>query len=162
VRQLGQTEVENLDSPVVRNEEILGLQVAVDDPLLVRGGEALRGLARVVDRRAQRQLSAGEGRTKRFPLEKLRDDIGRSRVRSDVVDGRDVGVIENARRFRLLLEPAQAIRVSRERLRQDFDRDLARQARVPRAVDLAHSTGTERRQNFVGAEAGARGERHRR
>ena len=39
-RQLRQAEVEDLDAPVPRDEEVLGLQVAVDDPLLVRGGQA--------------------------------------------------------------------------------------------------------------------------
>ena len=36
LRQLGQAEVEDLDAAVLRDEEVLGLQVPVDDPLLVR------------------------------------------------------------------------------------------------------------------------------
>ena len=42
--QLGQAEVEDLDVPVLRDKDVLGLDVAVDDPLLVRRGEALRDL----------------------------------------------------------------------------------------------------------------------
>ena len=43
-RELRQAEVEDLDPPVGGEEEVLGLEVAVDDPLLVGGGEALGGL----------------------------------------------------------------------------------------------------------------------
>ena len=50
LRQLRQAEVEDLDAAVGGDEEVLGLQVAVDDPLVVRRGEALRDLERVVDR----------------------------------------------------------------------------------------------------------------
>jgi len=35
--------------PVLRDEDVLGLDVAVNDPLLVRRGEAMRDLDRVVD-----------------------------------------------------------------------------------------------------------------
>ena len=50
LRQLRQPEVEDLDAAVLRDEEVLGLQVPVDDALVVRGGETLRDLDGVVDR----------------------------------------------------------------------------------------------------------------
>src|SRR5262249_41077098 len=65
VRELGQTEVEDLDPPVSRDEQVLGLQIAMDDPLLVRGGEALRDLDRVVDGRPRREPSAPPARAAR-------------------------------------------------------------------------------------------------
>ena len=45
---LRQAEVEDLDVAVSRDEEVLGLQVPVDDALLVGGGEAPGDLERVV------------------------------------------------------------------------------------------------------------------
>ena len=42
--ELGEAEVEDLDAPVRGEEEVLGLEVAVDDALAVCGGEALGGL----------------------------------------------------------------------------------------------------------------------
>ena len=49
VRQLREAEVEDLDPAVLRDEEVLGLQVPMDDPLLVGGGEAVGDLQRVVE-----------------------------------------------------------------------------------------------------------------
>lgn len=40
-----EVEVEELGVAVLREEDFLGLEVSVDDPLLVRGGEAFGGLA---------------------------------------------------------------------------------------------------------------------
>ena len=60
VRELREAEVEDLHAAVVRDEDVLGLQVPVDDPLLVRGREAVDDLERVVDRLARRELAAGE------------------------------------------------------------------------------------------------------
>src|SRR5207302_9232032 len=62
--------------------------------------------------------------------------------------------------LRLLLEPAEALRVLRKRRRQHLDRHLAPEARIARAIHLAHPTGAEGRQDLVGAEARAGGERH--
>ena len=39
-----QTEVEDLDAVVVRDQQVLGLQIAMDDAFLVRGSESLRDL----------------------------------------------------------------------------------------------------------------------
>ena len=72
VRQLRQAEVEDLHAAVVRDEDVLGLEVAVDDPLLVRGGEAVGDLERVVDRAARREPAAREDRAQGLPFEQLR------------------------------------------------------------------------------------------
>jgi hypothetical protein len=46
-------------------------------------------------------------------------------------------MIERGGRTRLLLKAPQAIGVARECRRQDFDRDVAIQSRIARAIDLA-------------------------
>ena len=55
---------------------------------------------------------------------------------------------------------ASESRVVGEVLRQHLDRDVALEARVARAVDLAHAAGAERRQDLVRAEAVAGREAH--
>ena len=65
-------------------------------------------------------------------------------------------MVEGAGRARLLLEAPQAVRHRCEkRGRQDLDRDLAAQARVAGAVDLAHAARAEGGEDLVGPEAGA-------
>ena len=109
----------------------------------------------VVDRLARRELPARERRAQRLALEQFLDDVGRALLRPDVVDGGDVGVVQDPRGPRLLLEPAQPVGVGGEGRRQDLDRDLAPQPRVPRPIDLAHPPRAERRESRRGP-AGSR------
>ncbi len=96
-RELGQAEVEDLDAAVVRHEDVLGLEIAVDDALLVRGAEAAGDLERVVDGLARRDRAAGELLAQGRSLEQLRDDVRRAVVRADVVDRHDVRMVEARR-----------------------------------------------------------------
>ena len=152
LRQLGQAEVEDLDAAVLRDEEVLGLQVPVDDAFLVRGREAMRDLRRVVDRLALREPAAGEDGAQRLAFEELLDDVRRAVHLPDVVDGGDVGVVEDPGGLGLLLEAAQAVGIGGEGRRQHLDRDLARKPRVLRPIDLAHPPGADLAEDLVGAE----------
>src|SRR6266540_1086300 len=70
--ELGQAEVEDLHPSVGGDEEVLGLQVAVHDPLLVRHGERRGDLDGVVDRLPQRQRRrhhVADGVAQRLPFE---------------------------------------------------------------------------------------------
>jgi hypothetical protein len=69
----GEAEVEDLHPPVVRQEQVLGLEVAVDDPLVVRGGKTPRHLRGVLRDRAHRERAAVEPRVQGLPFEQLRD-----------------------------------------------------------------------------------------
>jgi hypothetical protein len=57
--------------------------------------------------------------------------------------------------FGFALKTREPIGVSRDRWRQDLDRDLAFQLGVGRAKHLPHPAFAERRGDFVDAEAGA-------
>jgi hypothetical protein len=48
-------------------------------------------------------------------------------------------MVERCEYFRLTLEPAYALLITRELLRQNFDRHFTFELRVPRAIDLAHA-----------------------
>ena len=73
-----------LTRPSFGDEEVLGLQIPMDDPLLVRRREALRDLKSEVDRLARRESARGELGPKSFAFEQLLDDIGSALVRTDV------------------------------------------------------------------------------
>src|SRR4029453_17074408 len=106
--------------------------------------------------------ASDELRAQGLALQELLHDVGRAvaRVRSDVVDDGDVGVIQDARGPSLLLEALEAIRVAREGGREYLDGDVAAQARIFRPVHLAHSPRADRRDDLVGSEPASRGERH--
>ncbi len=158
--QLCQAEVEDLDAAVPGDEDVLGLQVPVDDALLVGRGEPGGDLRGVFHGSPRREGSARELGAQRLAFEQLLDDVGRAFVLTDVVDRRDVRVVENAGGFRFLLEAAKAIRVLREGCRQHLDRDLAPEPRIPRPIDLAHTPRADRAEDLVGAELGSARERH--
>src|SRR5215510_13398999 len=48
--EFSQTEIEYLRSPVVRDEQVLRLQVPMNDAFGMRGGQSLGDLPRVIDR----------------------------------------------------------------------------------------------------------------
>ena len=57
----------------------------------------------------------------------------------ETVDVRDVRMIQRGQHLRFALESREPVGISRERLGQDLDRDVAIQPRVARAIDLAHA-----------------------
>ena len=161
-RRLRQSEVENLDAAVLGQEEVLGLQIAMNDPPGMRRGEARCDLRRVLDGLARRHRPAVQPRAERLPFEELHHDIhdgrnrrGRGSVRADVVDGDDAGRVEGGCGSRLPLQPRHALRITCEQRGQHLDRDVAVQPRIARFVDFAHPAGSEVPEDFVRTETGA-------
>ena len=142
---LRQPEVEDLEMAVSRNEEVLGLQVPVDDALLMGGGESLRDLQCVVHGLLLRNLAGVELSAQRLPFQKLHDGVGDPVLVSEVVDREDVLMGEGRDRLRLALEPGQRVGIRCDGLGQDLDRDVAIQLLVPRPIDLPHPARTEGR-----------------
>ena len=144
-QRLRQAEVEHLDLALRRELHVGGLQVPVHDPLLVRGLERVRDLARDRERLVDRHRAGRDPLRQRLALDELEHE------RLDVagllqpVDRRDVRVVQRRQDLRLALEPRQPLRVLRHRLRQHLDRDVAVELRVPRPVHLSHPARAERR-----------------
>ena len=80
LRQFRQAEIQNLHPPLFRDEKILGLQVPMDDSLVVRRAQAVGDLDGVVDCLARREAAAGELRAQSLALQELLDDVGRAVV----------------------------------------------------------------------------------
>ena len=137
---------------VSRDEEILGLQVAMDDALAVRRGETPRNLERVVDSLLLRDRTGVELSAQRLSLEKLHHRVRDPCLRAEVEDGQDVRMGKRRDRFRLALEASQRVGIGGDGLREDLDRDVPVQLVIPRAVDLPHATSADRREDLVSAE----------
>ena len=74
------------------------------------------------------------------------------------MDVRDVRVVQRREGLGFACEPSQPIGIVRKRVRQDFERDIAIQLRIARAIDLSHAPFADWRGDFVDAETGARRE----
>jgi hypothetical protein len=70
---------------------------------------------------------------------------------SDVVDGENVRVIQRRGRARFLFKPSRAIGIGHDVGGQDFDGDIASESRIVRAVDLAHTSSTDKGGDLVWA-----------
>jgi hypothetical protein len=114
--------------------------------------------------RRERENSPDRQRARRHQLaqapsfDPLHRDVGDRAALADIVDDDDVRMVQRRGGSRLLLEAAQALYVAGKLRGQDLQRHLAAQPRVPRPVNLSHATRAERRENFVRAQPGARGE----
>src|SRR5207244_1440818 len=131
---LGKTEVEQLDA-LPGNQNVGGLQIAMDNALFVRGIEGVENLPRVLDSPQQRQRSF-EG----LALDKLHDQI----VRSHIVELADVRMIECGNGTCFLLEALTELDL------RYFHCDGTVEAGIPRLPDLAHAARADWREYFVG------------
>ena len=70
----------------------------------------------------------------------------------------DVGMVQRRNGARLALHALLQFRRRRKMGSQNFHGDGAIEARIARAIDLAHAARAKRRLDFVGTELCARGE----
>ena len=125
LQELREAEVEDLDDAVLRDHDVLGLQVPVDDPGGVRLGEPVGDLAGDVEQAPRRQRPGLQDFPQGLPLDELHRDEDRGVGGSDVVDRDDVGVIQAGGGARLLLEPLAPVGIGCKLRREHLDRDLA-------------------------------------
>src|SRR2546428_5749913 len=107
--ELGNSKVQNLHAAIFGDEDVLRLQVAMDDPFLVRSGQTMRNLDRIVDRFALRLRRAAQSFAQRLAFEQFRDDVRRTVMHANIVDGKNVGMVQRAGSLCFLLETPQSI-----------------------------------------------------
>ena len=130
------------------DHDVLGLEVAVDDALLVRGGEALRDLLRDLDRARERQRAGrAQHLRQRLALDERHRQVLDAVDLAEVVNADDVLVGDLAREHELALEALlELLRGGRIRLRgraDHLDRDRDAELVIERLVDGAHAAGAE-------------------
>src|SRR5262249_52851369 len=141
--EFSKTEIEDLHPPVVRDEQVLRLQVTMDDAFGMRGGQSLGDLPRVIDSLSRSDCALLYQLAQLFAFEQLSHDVGRAFMRADVVNREDVRVVKRRGGAGFLLEAAQAIRIPGELGGQYFDGDLPTESWIFSQIDGAHSTCAE-------------------
>ena len=125
----------------------------MNDPLLVRRfegfGDLLRDRQRLVDRNRPARNALRHVLTLDEFHHQRTDTVGFF----ETVDLRDVGMIQRCEGLGFAREPCEPLGVARERVRQDFDRDVAIQLRIAGAIHLAHTPGPKGGKDFVRAKA---------
>ncbi len=91
----------------------------------------------------------------RPPLAVLHHQVVDAVLLPDIVQSTDVGVIQRRDGPRFPLEADPEPGVARELRREDFDRDVPRQTRIPREIDLAHPARADALDDLVGPEPGS-------
>ena len=154
--QLRQAEVEDLHPPVGGDEDVLGLEIAMHDAALVRGGHAAGRLRGDIERDPVGQRAPQERRAERLAFEELRHDVGPALVDPHVEHRQDVGMAEGGGGQGFLFEAQHAAGVARQFRRQHLEGDVPLQAQVVGAVDHAHPAGADHGDDLVRAEARSR------
>jgi hypothetical protein len=152
LRELCQTEVENLDAVIPGDEDVLGLEIAMDDASIVGRGESPRELKRKLDGLASGNRTALHPFPKRLAFEELRHDECRTGLGADVVYGEDVRVVQRRSGARLLLESMEAVEIGCHCRRQHLDGHITSEPRIVRTIHLAHPAGAEDRDDLVRTE----------
>ena len=152
---LGQPEVQNLHQSRRGHLDVGGLQIAMDDPALVRGVERIGDLPGHRQRLGNRQRPSRQSIRDRLPLDQLHHQRLDAVGVFDAVNGGDVRMIERRQDARFALEARPSIGIGGEGVRQDLHGHVALQPRVACAIDLAHATCTDALVQLVDAKTAA-------
>ena len=163
VRRVREPEVDDERAPVAREEDVVRLEVAMDDPRRVRRRETAPGVEEDGDNLAP---CAGrlEPRAERPPFDELHRDEDLLAVGADVVHGDDVGVGEAGHRLRFTQEARTPFTFTRPGgaglvVAKELHRELAIELRVVRRIDDTHAPFPDAIEDDVAAERGAADER---
>ncbi len=132
------------DAPAVGPDaDVLGLDVAVDDPELVRLAEGVGELGRDLDDFRERHRSHRHSVAEGAALHELHGDERRSVGLVDLVDCGDVRMVDGGGRLRLPDETLDALLVGRDLLGEDLEGDLPAELGVLGRVDGPHPAATD-------------------
>jgi hypothetical protein len=139
----------HFDRPVGSELDVRGLQVPVNDVLLMRRFERIGDLHRDVERLVGRDRTCGDAVGERGAFHELHRERGRLAAALEPVDLRDIRMIERGERFGLALKTRHSIGIVGKRRRENLDGDLAFEVTVGGAIHLAHTAGAEVAGDFV-------------
>ena len=137
-----ETEVGDLDSTVVGEQDVLGLDVAVNEPSGVRRGQRDQHRLHQLERLVRRQRPALAQQVAQVAAtDVLHDEVGEpgAGVGALVIDGHDLGARKSRRRPRLPGEAGHEFRVVGERPVHHLDRHGAVESGVVAEEDRCHA-----------------------
>ena len=124
----------------MRDHDVVGFQITMHDARGVCFPQAFRDLEQVFEQKLQLTFFAVNLFPQGLAVDKLHCDEVRAVSFANLVDVRDVRMIEGGRRFRFLDETAHAVLVRSKVSRQNLQCDFPIEPRVLRQVNFTHPT----------------------
>jgi len=154
----GQTHVRQLHDAVGVDHDVLGLDVAVYEAVVVGVGEGVSDLDDDVDGFLLAEaVAAGEVVGDGLALDVFHDEVVVAAGLADVDGLDDVGVVELAGGLAFFVEALDVLGVFAEAAGQDLDRDRAVEAELLGFVDERHRPGPDLAQDLVAGNLVGRG-----
>ena len=126
----------------------------------MRGGERVGERDADLEERRRREPAAGQQPIERSPLDQLHRDERHGVCVLDREDRDDVGVIEGGNDAGFVPKAGKALGIGGDVGGEYLERGVAAKPRIVRAIDVAHASGTQGRQNLVASDVPAVGEVH--
>jgi hypothetical protein len=149
----GQSEVADLRIPLRADEEVPGLDVAVDEPHLLRVLEGVRDLCDILQRALLRHRPfVLEDLLQALPFHVLHDVVEEAPRLAHVEPGDDVRMVEHRRGPGLADEAHHVLAIPGQLRKQDLHRDGLVEVPLLRPVDRAHPPPADGREDLVAGD----------
>jgi hypothetical protein len=154
---LGQAKIQNLHLPAIRDEDVRGLDIPMDDSGCMSDIQGLGELrAQFQDFVAFEAPLFRESCLECLSRDQLHHDERPTLMLADVVNRTDVGMIESCGGAGLTFESRNPDRISAELVWQNLNRNFAPQLLVLRSIHLSHAAFSKDREDFIVSERRAR------
>jgi len=135
----GEAKVENFDLAAIGDKDVGGLDVAMNDAFGVSCVERIGDLRGEIENLINGERTGLDCVFERGPFEQFHDDEGFAVGGADVVNRADVRMIESGRGFGFAVEAREGMRIGGDIFGEEFERDVAVEARVFGFVHHTHA-----------------------
>ena len=140
---LGDAEVGDLHAPLLVEENVFRLDVAVNDAGVVGVLERVAELRDDAQRLARRELARAQDVAQVGAVDEFHHDVVAARDFSEFMDGDDVLMRQRRERPGFPVEALDELGILGQIVRQHLDGDVAFELRLSRAVNGAHSAAAD-------------------
>ena len=139
IAELRQAEIGELDAAVPRQQHVGRLDVPMDDPVRVSGGERLRNRQGKLTKLMKRKRAPPGLVAQRAAVDPFEDEKRPSVGLADIVDRQNIGVVQRGQRSRLTTQPIAVFGAEARGVRHELQGDIAAETVVMRPVHHAHA-----------------------
>ena len=145
----GEAEIEDFGVAALGDEDVGGLDVAMDDAFAVGGVERVGDLNGEIEQIVEFHGAAGDGVLQGLAVEKFHGDEGFAVGFADIVNRADVGMVQGGCGLSFSLEAREGLRVFRDVVRQEFQCYETVETDILGFVHDAHATAAEAFQDAI-------------